>query len=310
MFHLRQTIKRIPLRSRYISNPIIFSDVTAQINENNSVVNKLSFKLEKGERIGLSGSNEEGRSAVIQLLQGKVKPQKGFINFLDEKTVVTLNTTLPKNVLSLSVKDYLAKLSSSSDEVNKALNEVELVDLRVVRTINTLSSSQIFRLGVASLLLTKPDVILLDKDFPEVSYNDSEFLANFLKSNPTQSIVVVNSHDEDFVQKVVNTVIEVEAFDVPATQYYETYANAKTLSQQKKKQLSEAAAAALRAEFRRKAEADASPEAIEALNQIGYKNANEAVSQEDYIRVMLLAIALHPPALIALYSFGVFDAIV
>lgn len=68
--------------------------------------------------------------------------------------------------------------------------------------------------------------------------------------------------------------------------------------------------AALRAEFRRKAEADASPEAIEALNQIGYKNANEAVSQEDYIRVMLLAIALHPPALIALYSFGVFDAIV
>lgn len=60
MFHLRQTIKRIPLRSRYISNPIIFSDVTAQINENNSVVNKLSFKLEKGERIGLSGSNEEG----------------------------------------------------------------------------------------------------------------------------------------------------------------------------------------------------------------------------------------------------------
>lgn len=62
-----------------------------------------------------------GRSAVIQLLQGKVKPQKGFINFLDEKTVVTLNTTLPKNVLSLSVKDYLAKLSSSSDEVNKVL---------------------------------------------------------------------------------------------------------------------------------------------------------------------------------------------
>lgn len=68
-------------------------------------------------------------------------------------------------------------------------------------------------------------------------------------------------------------------------------------------------AAALRAEFKRKAEEDASYEAVEALNEIGHKNAENAVSQEEYIRVMLLAMVFHPPALIALHYAGFFDAI-
>lgn len=308
MFHLRRNIQKISFQSRYLNNSIIFSDVGTQINDNN-IVNKLSFKLDKGDRIGLVGTNETGRDAVMQLLKGELKPNQGFINFLQDKSVVTLNSTLSRNESSLTAKDYLSKLSSSQEEIQKVLNDVELNDLRLVRTINTLSSSQVFRLSIASLLLKKPDVILVDNNFPEVSYDDSQFLTKFLKSNTLQSIIVINSQNEDFVQKIVNKVIEIESYDVPSTEYNENYVEAKSLSQQKKQQIRQTAAAALRAEIKRKAEEDALPETVEALNTIGFQNAREAVSQEEYIRVMLIAIALHPPALIALYFAGVFDAI-
>lgn len=47
-----------------------------------------------------------------------------------------------------------------------------------------------------------------------------------------------------------------------------------------------------------------------ALNELGFQNVSAAVSQEEYIRVMLLIMALHPPALLGMYYMGLFDAII
>lgn len=67
--------------------------------------------------------------------------------------------------------------------------------------------------------------------------------------------------------------------------------------------------AAIRAEIQKKIETDADPAKIEELNAIGIQNAREAVSQEEYIRVMIIAMILHPPALLGLYYAGFLDAI-
>lgn len=67
--------------------------------------------------------------------------------------------------------------------------------------------------------------------------------------------------------------------------------------------------AAVREEIKRKAQYDADPATIEALNAIGFQNAAQAVSQEEYIRVMVICMILHPPIAFALYYGGFLDAI-
>jgi hypothetical protein len=67
--------------------------------------------------------------------------------------------------------------------------------------------------------------------------------------------------------------------------------------------------AAVREEIKRRAQVDADPATIEALNTIGFQNTSQAVSQEEYIRVMVICMILHPPIAAALYFGGFFDAI-
>ena len=122
------------------------------------------------------------------------------------------------------------------------LHEVELNDLRLIRTINSLNSSQLFRLKVASYLLKKPDLVLIDHSFEETSFQDLQFLIKVLKTNQNKSIIVINSSNEDFIQNVVTSVVEIGPFDVSAVQYNESYAQAQSHSQEKKVQTQQAAA--------------------------------------------------------------------
>ncbi len=126
----------------------------------------------------------------------------------------------------------------------KALNNVELGGLRVARTLNTISPSEIFRLKLASVLLKKPDLLLVNNaSLENVTSTDLQLLSQILKANPTNSTVVINAYDEDFLQNTVSSVLEVGAIDVPTTYAQgQTYAAAKTLSAEKKVQLNAAAA--------------------------------------------------------------------
>lgn len=47
-----------------------------------------------------------------------------------------------------------------------------------------------------------------------------------------------------------------------------------------------------------------------ALNDLGFQNERAAMSQEEYIRVMMLIMVMHPPVLLAMYYGGMFDAII
>ena len=116
------------------SSPILFHDVTVA-NGNGIIANKISFKLEKGDRVALTGSNQEGndcfvknslmphihlgRDAIMNILRGELQPAGGHINFLEGKNVVTLTPTVGKKDHALSVSDYLAQQSVSPDAVNE-----------------------------------------------------------------------------------------------------------------------------------------------------------------------------------------------
>lgn len=132
----RAAVMMRPLSSS-ASSPILFHDVTV-VNGNGIIANKISFKLEKGDRVALTGSNQEGtdncfvknsliimphillgRDAIMNILRGELQPAGGHVNFLEGKNVVTLTPTVGKKDHALSVSDYLAQHSVSPDAVNE-----------------------------------------------------------------------------------------------------------------------------------------------------------------------------------------------
>lgn len=112
-------------------------------------------------------------------------------------------------------------------------------DLRLARTLNTLTTSNIFRLQLIALQFKRPDVLLVDLPLDKLSYDDIQLLTAFLKTNSMNSTIVLNSNEETFVQNVANNIIDVESLDIPTTQAKDSYAAVKTKKQEKRKMVEE-----------------------------------------------------------------------
>jgi ATPase subunit of ABC transporter with duplicated ATPase domains len=86
-----------------------------------AIFNDVSFRLLKGEHIGLIGANGEGKSTFMNIITGKLMPDEGSIEwaknvrvgYLDQHTVLTAGQTI-RNVLS-SAFDFLYDLAIKYD---------------------------------------------------------------------------------------------------------------------------------------------------------------------------------------------------
>ncbi|WII35898.1 ribosomal protection-like ABC-F family protein [Paenibacillus thiaminolyticus] len=87
------------------------------------------------------------------------------------------------------------------------------------RPFASLSGGEKTKVGLAALLLKRPDILLLDEPTNHLDMAAIEWLEAFLESYP--GIVVVVSHDRYFLDRVVGKIIEIE--DGEAIVYYTNY---------------------------------------------------------------------------------------
>jgi len=141
-------------------------------------VDNVSFKVKKGELLGLLGPSGCGKTTLLRIMSGFIKPEQGSI-FMDGKDV----TALPpeKRPTSLVFQNYalfphlsvfeniafglrIKKLSMK--EIRKEVqNILEIVGLLGTenRSIRQLSGGQQQRIALARAIVMKPSVLLLDE---------------------------------------------------------------------------------------------------------------------------------------------------
>lgn len=106
------------------------------------ILNKASFRLLKGEHIGLVGANGEGKSTFINILMGKVLPEEGVIEwakhlkvgYLDQFSSLQHNMTIrevlrtafaDKYALEQEINDIYQKMINMNEtQINEALEEI------------------------------------------------------------------------------------------------------------------------------------------------------------------------------------------
>lgn len=149
-----------------------------------SVVNDISFNIEKGEVVCLLGPNGAGKTTTFYMVVGLVKPSKGRI-LLDGKEI----TTMPMNLRAkmgigylpqeasifrkLSVEDNLKLVLEMNDKLNlqekrdtleDLLHEFGIARLRNYAAVS-LSGGERRRVEIARALAASPDFMLLDEPF-------------------------------------------------------------------------------------------------------------------------------------------------
>lgn len=177
--------------------------------EDHTLLNRLTWSIGPGDRIGLVGVNGAGKTTLLDLLAGLRSPQSGKI-----KRGVTLRIGyLSQSVGELDDEDRVlqsvtrlkqATRLATGREVSAGnlLEEFGFTGDKLVARIGDLSGGERRRLQFLRLLLEEPNVLLLDEPTNDLDIDTLTVIEDYLDTWPGTLIVV--SHDRYFLERVTD----------------------------------------------------------------------------------------------------------
>jgi zinc transport system ATP-binding protein len=177
------------------------------------VLKDVEFVLQEGDFLGIIGPNGGGKTTLLKLLLGILKPDRGLIRVLGEEPHdaklrvgyvpqdTDFNRTFPISVMDVALMGRLARIRrgfgySREDrgKVQSILKGVGMWEYRH-RSIGQLSGGQRQRVFIARALVTDPEILFLDEPTASVDPEFQTDLYEFLKELNDRVTIVVITHD-------------------------------------------------------------------------------------------------------------------
>lgn len=184
----------------------------------------VSLEIRQGDFMAMIGPNGGGKTTLLKLILGLLKPDKGSIRVTGKSTQkaqasigyvpqdVHINRSFPITALDvvlmgkLEPKKRLArKTESNRMEAMAALQRLEMATL-AEKKISELSGGQSQRVFIARALVSQPELLLLDEPTASIDTKGQAEFFELLKDLNREVTIVVVSHDLLAVSRYVKSV--------------------------------------------------------------------------------------------------------
>ncbi len=195
----------------------LFADLKSLFNGKDddrfNVLKGISFRIEKGEHVGIVGRNKAGKSTLLQLISGISAPTGGSLRV--EGNIIPVfgqgNISTPDMTGCEYLRFYASALGASKKQI--ASLEQSIIDFSEITQIDTpvkfYSTGTRTRLSLSTTLLLPADIYILD----EVFYGSDVFFKdkiaahlNHIQQNPGITTIMVSHHEEilrTFCQRLI-----------------------------------------------------------------------------------------------------------
>ena len=204
---------------------LTFDHVSFRYPGNESGIDDLSFHIHKGEFVSLIGSNGAGKSTISRLANGLLSPTSGTV-FIDGKSTGKLKASEiarqvgflfqnpDRQICQNTVREELAfgpKIQKvPADEIEKRVNNaLEEFSLNGDWFPFSCSRGQRQRIALASVLVCRPEMVILDEPTTGLDYKECTAIMDELtRLNREEGLTVLMvSHDMELVQQYAKRVL-------------------------------------------------------------------------------------------------------
>ncbi len=197
-------------------SPLIeVKDLKFSYEDGTQALNGLSFEIKQNEMVALIGQNGSGKSTLSKILSGIEGNFKGTVKIADLDLHDAKNRrNMPRHVgyvfqnpdhqifnrnvyseVAYGLKNMGAPQSVIEERVNAVLKSVNLID-KIKEDPLFLGRGQKRRLGVASVLVMHPEIIIVDEPTTGQDYRMSKEIMELLKKlNEDGTTIIVITHD-------------------------------------------------------------------------------------------------------------------
>ena len=176
------------------------------------IIENFEYTVLRDARIGIVGNNGVGKSTLLNIIAGRIKPDSGYVDI--GSTVKLGYFTQESDVVddTLKVIDYIKNIAEIVETSEGKITASQMLekflftpDLQY-NTVSRLSGGERRRLFLLSILMKAPNILLLDEPTNDLDIETLTILEDYLET--FCGAVITVSHDRYFLDKVVNSILE------------------------------------------------------------------------------------------------------
>jgi ATPase subunit of ABC transporter with duplicated ATPase domains len=195
---------------REVGKDILMVDGISKTIEGVKVLDKISFSLNKEDKVGFVGENETAITTMFQILMGEIEPDEGSFKWGQS----TSQSYFPKdnseffNGCTTSIMRWLEQYSKDTTEtyLRGFLGRMLFSGDDVQKPVNVLSGGEKVRCMLSRMMMYGANVILLDQPTNHLDLESITSLNNGLTD--FKGNIIFSSHDHEFISTVANRIIE------------------------------------------------------------------------------------------------------
>lgn len=199
---------------------------------NKLILNNINLCVNKGDFVAITGPNGGGKTTLLRIILGLLKPSKGSVEIQDES--VRIGYLPQKNMIDaqfpITVREvigsgllYYKGISSSkrNEMIDDTLKRIELSEFSS-HPIGQLSGGQLQRVLLGRAIISKPSLLVLDEP---LSYIDKHFEAHIYRiiaEIAPHCTVILVSHEMTTIATMANRhlIVDKDITECSATHHY------------------------------------------------------------------------------------------
>ncbi|HEY9460929.1 MAG TPA: ABC-F family ATPase [Paralcaligenes sp.] len=177
------------------------------------VIREFSTMIEAGQKVAIIGANGVGKTTLLRLLAGDLKPDDGTVRWSDTADLGYMAQDVSDQFQSSSTLfDWFTRYRQAGDDdqsIRAVLGRLLFSAEDITKPVNVLSGGEKNRMSFGRLMLGRHNVMLMDEPTNHLDMESIESLQYALEKYAGTLIFV--SHDRQFVSGVATRIIEIMA---------------------------------------------------------------------------------------------------